>query len=210
MALKLASKAPSAVLRYVWTPQILEGDGVASVTLTVRSGDAVIDSYAIEEDGVAFFLSGGTAGTTTIIDASAVSDEDETLPETIYIAILSRDHLLGNTVRAVCDFALRPIIGIDGAMTAAELADAQEHLDDMLAQWATVGADLGVSLPTTSSDTLQVSDAAISAIKHNLRLRLAETYGQPVSQVAAIEARRGLQQVKSALLPSEREGSEFY
>lgn len=210
MALKLAAKAPTAVLRYVWTPQVLEGDGPLSATLTVTTGDAVIDNYAVEADSVAFFLSGGTAGTTTIISAAAITNEGETLPETIYIPILSRAIALDNTVRDVCNYALRPIVGLGGSPSANELADAQEHLDDMLAMWAESGADLGVKLPTSASDILYVSDAALQGIKNNLRMRLGEVYGKPVDQVTALSALRGLQQIKTALLPVDREGVDYF
>lgn len=210
MALKLAPKGPGGTIRYSWEPPILSDDALQSATLTVTSGTVAIDSYSIAGDVVSFFASGGADGETTVISASAVTAQGETLTETLYIPVLAKAFALSNTVRDVCNFALRPIAGLGATPTADELADAQEHLDDMLAEWNETGADLGVKLPTTASDTLLVSDAALSAIKHNLRVRLSETYGQPVTQQTYMAAMRGIQQVKTFLLPDERDGVEYY
>jgi len=210
MAIFLASKAPSAVLRYSWEPSLVAGDGLASAVLTVSSGTAVIDSYEIRGGFVLAYISGGVDGETTTIAASAVSNDDETLVDTIYLPIRPVDNAFTTTVLDVCNFALRKVVGIGETAEADEIDDAQERLNDMLAAWAASGADLGVKLPVTGSDVLYVPDGDIQALKYNLLIALADEYGEPISQVAALNARTGLQRIKNRLLPDEREGADYY
>lgn len=210
MAVNWSAKAPGSVFRYTWVPDLADGDSISAATLTVSAGDAVIDSYEEDGEGVTAYLSGGTAGTTTVIAGSVVTSDGETLTETIYLPILTSALTLGYTGQDIAEFALRKVAGNGVTPDASETADALERLSDMLASWAGRGADLGVALPVTSSTTLYISDAHASAVKNNLILQLADLYDYQPSPVVIENARRGLQQVKTSLLPSDREGAEFY
>lgn len=208
MAIQWTAKAPGEVAEREWAVPVPDGDSVVSHTATISG--ATKDSDSREADTILVKVSAGTDGATATVVLTATTAQGLVFNETAYLPIRGKLLALANTVRDVCNFALRPITGLGATPSADELADAQEHLDDMLAEWANSGADLGVELPTTASDTLYVSDAALSAIKHNLRLRLSETYGLPVTQQTYMAAMRGIQQVKTALLPNNRDGVEYF
>lgn len=209
MAITLASKAPSGVMRYSWTPPVLPGDSIESASLAITDGTIVIDSYGIDGETVSFFVSGGVEGETATIEASAVTSQGETLPETLYLPVRTRAKALGNTVASVVSYALRPIVGLGNVATADEQDDARETLDDILTAWAEQGADLQVKLPTDPADVLYVPDYAISAMKAALRVRIAGLYGKPVDVEDFRAAQRGLQIIKQALVSDARE-NEYY
>lgn len=210
MALTWTSKPAGAVYRLTWTVPVIEGDSVSSAVLTVTNGNAAINSYEIDGNDVTAFVSGGTAGTTTTITASAVTNDGETLAETIYLPIRASGNVQGNTGLDLCAFALRKIAGIGNDPEGDELAAALEQLNDMLAEWAAQGADTGIPLPVLAGTTIVAPDGFIAAIKHNLLLRVYENYGEEVTQMHANRARSGMQLVKMALLPATRETAEFY
>lgn len=209
MALTLDPKTPTGVVRYTWTPPVLAGDTVASATLVRTSGTAVLDSYGLDGEAVYFFASGGADGETTIISATAETNDGETLVETLYLPIRASTLALNNTVLSVLNYALRPIVGVNNTPTAAETEDAREHLDDMLAAWANRGANLGVKLPTAASDVLYVQDGYLSAIKANLRVRICEAYSVPVTGSDLLAARTGYANILFDKLPEERAGVFF-
>ena len=209
MALNLASKAPTGVLRYSWTPPALPGDAVSGATLVRTSGTVAIDSYGLDGDSVYFFASGGTLGETTVITATATTSEGETLVETLYLPVRTTSNAFSYTVADVLRYALRPIVGIGATPTADEFEDARENLDDMLASWAERGAALGVRLPTVTADVLYIPDALITAVKANLRVRLCELYSRPITSVDAMNARSGMILVTHRNLPEDRPGVYF-
>lgn len=210
MALHLAAKDPDSALRYTWIPPVADGDGIDSASITRTSGTVVIEDYQLDGDGVVLFVSGGADGETTIIAASVVTSYGETLVETLYLPVRADAPALGNTVRDVCTFALRKVVGNGADADAAELDDATERLSDMLAAWAGQGADLGVKLPCAADDVLYIPDAYVSALKNNLIVELADHYGAEIAPRVAMNARTGLQQIKAANLPAEREGPGYY
>lgn len=209
MALNLASKSPTGVIRYSWSPPVLGNDSVSSATLIVTAGTVVIDSYGLNDEGVFFYASGGALGETSIITASAETADGETLTETLYLPIRPSTNAFSATVADILTFALRPVIGLSATATADELEDARENFDDLLAFWAGQGADLQVKLPTVTGDTLYVPDYAINALKTGLRVRLCGLYSKPVDIEDFKSAQRGLQQIKMTLLPTIRENEYF-
>ena len=210
MALYLKAKAPTSVFRYSWEPDLIDGESLATATLTVSTGAAAIDSYAIEQNTVQFFLSGGTDGETTIITATATTDDGETFAETIYIPINVKTQAFGYTARDICNMALRKITGIGATPTADELDDALERLSDMIAGWAEEGADFGLDVPILANDTMYVPDWAIGAIKANLTAKIADFYGQQLDRSTLMDAQRGLQRIKYNFLPDVRDGVEYF
>lgn len=206
MALNLAPKAPTGVVRYSWRPPILSGDIIESATLTVTTGAVTITGYEIDDHAVNFFASGGALDETAIIAATVTTAEGETLTDTLYLPIRTTANALGVLVADVLSYALRPIVGLAGAPTAAEQDDARENLDLMLTEWAESGANLGVRLPTQEADVLYVPDGYAGAIKANLRVRLCELYGKPLTAMDVRAARRGEILVKFNNLPEDRAG----
>lgn len=208
MALHLTSKAAGDTRAYEWAPRLADGDSIDTYTLTPTT--VTVSGAKNEGDRVTFKVAGGVAGTTYPIAASAVTVLGETLTETIYLPIRSDAKALSYTVRDICDFALRKVVGNGNSATADELDDATERLADMLAEWAASGADTGIPLPITANDTVFAPDGFISAIKHNLRIVCHEHYGQPVDASDVIAAKRGLQIIKARNLPDDRMGADYY
>lgn len=189
MALYLTPKAPTAVFRYGWEPALLSGDAISTATLTVSSGDGVLDSYSIEDNEVRFFLSGGTDSTVTVIAATVTTDDGETIAETIYVPINVKTQAISNTANDVCAFALRKIVGNGSTASADELTDAIERLNAKIALWRIAGMDLGVAEELTASDTLTIADGHLTALKYSLRAELHDHYGVPLSQTDYTMAR---------------------
>jgi len=207
MALHWLPKAPSDVREYTWIPKA--GESVSSKTLTVATGSATITS-AIEGEGVVVTVTGGASDVTQVIAASAVLGNGETITETIYLPVRTTPNDQAYTGQDFASFALRKVIGNGNDPTGAELDDALERLSHMLAAWAGQGANLGVVLPVLGPTVFYVSDAFASAIKSNLILELAGLYDAEPSPRDIVNAQRGLQQIKSALLSKEREGVAYY
>lgn len=198
MALTWAAKAPGDVYRYTWTPPLADGDGLASYTASASG--ATIDSDEISGDSVVFYVSGGTAATTATFTLSAVSNQGETLTETIYLPIVAST--AGTTARDICEFALRKVYGKDETPEASAMTDAIERLDDMLRGWAVTGADVGATFPLAESTTIYCPPQFVSAIKANLLIQVADLYDVPITPVQVENARRGLQLVKASRLPT--------
>lgn len=208
MALTLTAKTPDEVFDYTWQPPFDEGDGLASYEASASG--VTIDSAGVDGNDITLFISGGTAGSVGIITVSAESNEGRYYEETLYLPIQASTNAYAYTARDVANFALRKIVGNGESAEASELDDAIERLGDMLAEWKACGADTGVPLPLTAGATLYVSDAFLSAIKHNLRVACHDHYGQPIDATDALAARRGLQIIKASRLPTEREGADYY
>lgn len=195
MAITLTAKPSGAVYRYTWTVPLIDGDTIASATLSASG--VTIDSYEIDGSDVIFFASGGT--TLGTISASVVTGDGETISETLYVPIRASANGLGNTARDVCLYALRPIAGNTEEPTAEELADALEQLNDMLMEWRIDGLDLGLGVLTESAN-LSVQDEYVLAVKSNLRVRVVQGYGAQPRPVDVALAERGRVLVANRLI----------
>jgi hypothetical protein len=206
MAIFLTSKTPAAVMRYAWEPAFIPGDIISSGTLTVSGGTIVIDSYSLNDSKnlLEAFISGGAAGETGIIAATAITAEGETLTETIYLPVVSSNAQIANTARSYCTFALRKIVGLGETPDATELEDALEQLNGLIAMWREGAADIGAAFPITADTVIYCPDWAVDAIRYNLRLSVYSLYDAQPSQMDAIKAKQGLQLIKHNNLPVER------
>lgn len=204
MAQTWEAKAATETKRYKWAVPLQDGDGLQSFS-SLASG-ATIESEEEEADEIVYYISGGTNGTTATITLSALTNEGETLTETIYLPIAVTT--AGETVANIVTFALKPIIGLGGTATDDEKTDALEILNDWLAEQAITGADVGAALPLLISDTLYAPRGWVSGIKAGLSVRVAKQYGRQVDQDTRIAAVRGLQTIKNSRL--ETRAPEFY
>lgn len=209
MALNLEPKSVTAVSRYTWRPPVRTGDVISSATLVVSGSAATVSGIDTTEDSVHFFVSGGTLNDNAVIAATAVTAEGETFTETLLLPIRSTGRELGVIVADVLSYALRPIVGLNRTAKPAELQDARENLNDILAAWAEQGRELGVKLPVADADVLFVPDAYVSAIKANLRVRLCELYGAQPTRSDLINARNGQILITFQQLPADRAGTYF-
>lgn len=209
MALTWGAKPPTAVMRYVWRPAVLGDDDLASHSLTVSSGGITVLESEIIGDEVAAFISGGTAGTTAVIAATAVTGNGEELVETIYLPIVTSAVTIGDTARDICTFALRKLVGNGVTPTASEMDDALERLNLMLSGWKYEGADIGAAFPLDANSVIYCPDYAVEGIKYNLIQQIAPLYSYELSEAEVVHARRGLQRIKQNMLPEERGSAEY-
>lgn len=198
MALTIDAKDPQEVRRFRWQPPLAASDTIASYTL-VATG-ATIASSTNEDTAVELFVSGGTAATVATITATAVTDDGETLEETLYLPIIASTVSLAETANDVVTFALRKIAGMGNTPEASELEDGLEQLNMMLAMWRDDGLDAGLPLPLLSSTVLKTRDGFVTAIKWNLALALAENYDRPVTPMLASMAADSKRVMGNALL----------
>ena len=201
------AKAPGEVIQREWEVPVGEGDSVQSVSQSASG--VTIDSTDRSGSIVTYTLSAGTDGATGVLTLTAVTTQGLTYQETAYIPIRATANAFVYNVGDILAYALRPIVGVGRIATAAETEDARETLDDMLAELRESGGDIGVKLPTAVSDTLYIPDDFISALKNGLRVRVCEFYGRPLDRMTVMVAQRGLQRIKSQLLPDERKATYF-
>jgi hypothetical protein len=207
MPIQWKAKAAGEIVQRDWVIPIAEGDSVQS--FTASAAGATIDASERSGETVTLTISAGTNGGTATFTLDATTVKGLEIDETAYLPIRATPNAFSYTVRDVCAFALRPIVGLGASATAAELDDAEEHLSDMLAMWAESGADLGVKLPAEANDILYIDDSHAIALKNNLRVHIAELYGAPISPLTVQVANRGLQRIKNSLLTEDRESAFF-
>jgi hypothetical protein len=207
MPLFWQAKAANEVITREWTIPVGEGDNVLSVTSSAT--DVTIDSTDRSGNVVTFTLSGGANDDTGVVALEAVTTDGLTYQETAYIPIRGTANAFGYNVGDVLAYALRPIVGIGRTATAAELEDAKENFNDMLAELRESGGDIGIKLPVDVSDTLYIADDFVSALKNGLRVRISALYGRPLDQMTVMAAQRGLQRIKAQLLPDDRKVTFF-
>lgn len=207
MAVHLSAKPAAAIQSYTWAPDLGDGDGIDSFTLSPTT--VTIASSENNGDEIEFFVAGGAAGNVYAIAAEVETSFGESLRETLYIPVFGPGNTFADTAEDVCNFALRPITGLSDSPETEELTDALEWLNGMLASWREQGADVGVALPLVAASIIYASDAHILAIKNNLRVVVAEQYGRQVAPTTLGLAHRGLQQIKNANLP-QRTSAEYY
>lgn len=199
MAITLAAKPAGATYRYTWDAPVSAGDSVTAVTVVVTSGTVTI-AYVMDGDAVIITASGGAAGETALLAASATTANGEALAEAFYLPIRSGENDAGNTAHDICAFALRKISGLGEDPEAEQLTDALEVLNDMLAEWRMDGMDVGVPGVLISGDVLTVADEFLAPIKYNLLVRVAENYDRPITPIVMAAAERGKQLVANRLL----------
>lgn len=203
MADFLPAKVAAEVVERTWT---ISAD--ATAVSTSASGVTVGSSEARGNE-IVFVLSGGTAGQTGAITATVTTSDGQTLIETIYVPIVASTANIADTARDYVHFALRKVTGLRGSVTAAELDDALERLNTIVASWRTTGADIGAPFPITANTVIYCPDYAVSALRHALLIECLPLYGMEPTQIEYEAYRRGLQLVKQKNLPEVREAPFF-
>lgn len=88
-------------------------------------------------------------------------------------------------------------------LTAQELADGNEVLNDLITQWLYDGIDLGVtSVPASGSSTLPTW--SLSAVKSNLAVMLASEYERPITDSLSSDALSSLALLKERTEPTNQ------
>ena len=81
------------------------------------------------------------------------------------------------------------VLAIGQTPTAAEMSQALDALNDMLATWPDQGVDIDPS-PVGLGEDLGYPSNHIAPIRYSLALELATEYEKPVSQVLAMKQNR--------------------
>lgn len=199
MAQTWDAKAAADIVLRSWTVPLPVGDSVAGVG-AVGTGLTVVEAEKVSLNEVNLTLSGGSAGTTGSVLVTVTTTEGLSLSETFYVPIRVSTAALTPTLRDVCDFALRKIVGNGEAASAAELADAAERFNDMVALWALQGIDIGLPAPLTASDTITLPDGYIAALKFNLRIACHDHYGEDISAYDATMAQTTFRTLANTLV----------
>ena len=205
MAIYLASKAPADAIRYEWDL----GAGKSLVSFELTASGAVIDAESGSGNLVEFFVSGGTAGQTATIEASAILDDGTEYSDTLYLPIVASAAQIANTARDYVSFAMRKVVGIGETAEAEELVHGLEVLNGLLARWREGGADIGAPFPVDANSVIYCPDWAASALRYNLLIECAPLYAYEPTAMEYEQARRGLQLVKHKNLPDVRDSEYF-
>lgn len=201
------SKTASGVKAYTYRPDIVSGDSIESFVVTPTG--ATVDDQKHTGRDIILMVSGGTAGQTASFLFAVTTVNGETVRETVYLPIIDSPAQIADTARDYINFALRKLTGIGETPDADELDDALERLNALIARWRAGGADIGAAFPITASTVIYCPDWAVSALRYNMILEVADIYGAEVRPGDYERAMRGLQLVKHKNLPDERE-VEFY
>lgn len=92
-------------------------------------------------------------------------------------------------------FSKITIKGSETPLTAIELSEGLQVLEDLLAEWRYDDIDLGIS-GTLSSSTTGFPDWSLSGVKSNLAIRLASEYNKPIVDSLSAESLTSLAQLK--------------
>lgn len=85
-------KDPQAVLDYVWdwSNWLTTGDTISTATVTVATGDVVLDSDTNDDTTVTAWVSGGTVDTSATVTAQIVTAQGRTDERTITLWVRNR------------------------------------------------------------------------------------------------------------------------
>lgn len=203
MATYFAAKTPAEVVERVWSLD----DSPQSVS---TSADGItVDSATVEDDGITFVLSGGTAAATATVEATATYADGLTRSETFYVPVIESAAQIADTARDYINFALRKVVGIGDDASPEEFDDALERLNGLVAAWRAGGADIGASFPITAGSVIYCPDYAAQALRYNLLLDCYSLTDAKPTAMDVERARRGLQLVKHRNLPADR-STDFY
>lgn len=168
-----------------WHIDLAPDDAISTVSV---SATGVTATAGHQYDDAVITLSGGVAGVEGVVLVTVVTSGGLSFVDTFYIPIRASTILRTVTVLDVCSFALRKITGDGETPTAEQMTVALEYLVELLTHWRFSGADVGVSGSLVASDTLDVPDDYIPAVKWNLRLQVHNHYGADLSTVDLLYA----------------------
>lgn len=95
------------------------------------------------------------------------------------------------------------MVGVRAAetpITAAELSDGLDLLNDMLAEWQGSGLKLGYVPISTGTDELDLPEVCNMAVKSNLAIYMHPEYGKQVNPALAAAATDSYNQMVNALV----------
>lgn len=199
----LPGKTTGETASHRFEPELRQFENITSETVSVDAGTVTV---ALKREiwrgsqGVTMLVFGGAAGETARFSVDVVTSEGRTVTGVFSIGVLAEAPYRANTARDVCRFALRKVTGNGVASTAAELDDALERLNDMIAAWRIQSLDIGIAGNLAAGTVLAIPDAYISALKFCLRKDLHDFYEVPLSALDVERAREAQESVRAHVM----------
>jgi len=206
------ASATTRVYDVDWTA-LLAGDVIASSSVTVASGDAVVASQEAKTlpDGsvvVRAFISGGTSGTTSVFDVGVITatGQDLALQASLLVDDAVALEPATTTKRAVIEMAYEELAlaGYAFDQTPDELFTALRRLDALMAMWEGpgVGIDLGYNAPAIIGggdldEASGIPDWALQPVVISLALRIMPTIGKTMSAETRAALAAGMQALRN-------------
>ncbi len=193
-----------------------DGDPIETYTLTVTSGDAVIDFTQNNWNLITALISGGTTGTTTEFLNVVTTAAGQVLDRTI--SLLVQDNSVPYapqtaTKRLVINMAYDEVrMAVpEFQVNPNELNTALLKLDILMAEWAVSGIYLGYNQPTIPGDgdlddAIGIPNATLHSVALYLALRISPAFGKSLSKEtsgALVQAMSNLRAM-SARIPNMR------
>lgn len=208
-------KKPTETVAYVidWATE-LGGDQIASHTLTVASGTAVVKSSAVLDGdngatSVQALITGGTDATTTVFNHTVRTDLGQVLTDQITLRIDSGSSTVPATAtkRTIITMAFEEI-GLAGYAfdaTPEEQFSALRRLDALMLEWAGPGCNivLGYNRPLVLgggdlADASYLPDWALNIVALSLALRIMPAIGKTMSTESRVALAQGLNALRAA------------
>ena len=201
-----APKKPDETVGYTidWAPD-LRLDAIEWFSLTVSSGSAVIQDAAFTGNLVSALISGGTDGETTVFECEVRTVAQQVLYKTVSLyTVEDADPKIPSTStkRAIVELAFQEcrLNNYQFDLTPAEMNAALQKLDNLMAEWAVTGRDLGYNYPVVYgggdlSDESGIPNVAVQGASLYLALRIAPQMGKTLSA----ETRRSMTQAMIAI-----------
>lgn len=170
----------------------VERDSIDTYTLTVDSGDAVVEKTELNCNIIRALISGGTSGTTTTFLNTVTTASGQVLDRTITLYV--NDDAVPYapstaTKRLVIDMAYDEVrLAVpEFQVNPGELNMALTKLDILMNEWEVSGIYLGYNQPTIPGqgdleDPIGIPNAALHAVSLYLALRISPAFGKALSQ----------------------------
>ncbi|WP_052730358.1 packaged DNA stabilization gp4 family protein [Sphingomonas sp. SRS2] len=186
-------KKPDETAAYTidWGPELLL-DAIESYSLSVTSGAATIVEQAFAGNIVTALITGGADGGTTVFECEITSIAQQVLSKTVTLYTIDTANPKipsSSTKRAIVALAFQEcrLNNYQFDLTPAELNAALQKLDNLMAEWAVTGRDLGYNYPISYGmgdleDESGIPNAAVQGAGLELALRIAPNMGKSWSR----------------------------
>lgn len=218
MGLRWASKSPTEVVeRLINWSGLLNGDYIATHSLTVDTGTLTLDSVAFGTELVTVWISGGIDDETVVLLDQITTGDGRTLQQIITIEVIeatidTAPELPSTaTKRTILDmmFEEAGLAGYVFDRTPAQDNSALRKLDGMMAEWEVQGIRLNYNFPSSfgqgdPDETSGIPDWAINAAALGAAFRVFPGMGKTASPEtrAALNSGMILLRAQTAVIPN--------
>lgn len=209
MSVSWGSKDPDEVrsYSYSWLGR-LNGDTIASATLTVDGGTIVLSNTANTTDAISATVSGGAANEAATILSRVVTDGGQTLEQSILLTIEPSAWTNAGpstaTKRQIIEMAYEEcsLSGYEFDVSPDEIFTGLRKLDALMAEWRASDKDLNYNAPATFGDGdledyAGIPDAAISGVSISLAMSIAPQMGKAMKPESKQRLASGMQVIRA-------------